>query len=274
MHQLPSFEPIEQLFPQWLTARPIVEHILPRVLRFEMTGKGTLGVSLDWAQAIIDLVPLEDAQAVRERINAAWGHASAVIDMQPLSVLYRQPANQESLHRADSILESQAREMLAAGKPTPIQILSHVMGITRLYAVQRPHPVADGVTSLREKFEAQALVLAVKHYGYKPANSLRETVLERRKNGTYCVEWVDGAWLGYQAAVEAVTVVSIDQPELDHLYERAKALSEGESSQLVVELGRPFMSGYTENGNHPATNLYSYDDVKSAIEAAGGSVKP
>ena len=214
MHQLPSFEPIEQLFPQWLTARPIVEHILPRVLRFEMTGKGTLGVSLDWAQAIIDLVPLEDAQAVRERINAAWGHASAVIDMQPLSVLYRKPANQENLHRADSILESQAQEMLAAGKPTPILILSHVMGITPFHAVQRTHP-----------------------------------------------------------ADEALMVVSIAQPELDHLYERAKEQSEGESSQFVVELGRPFMSGYTENGNHPATDLYSFEDVKSAIEAAGGRVK-
>lgn len=126
----------------------------------------------------------------------------------------------------------------------------------------------------RKDFEAIALVLAVKHYGYKSGEALLKTVLERRKNGTYCVEWVDGAWMGYQAAVEAVTVVSIDQPELDHLYERAKALSEGESSQFVVKLGRPFMSGYTESGNHPATDLYSYDGVKSAIEAAGGTVKP
>ena len=48
---------------------------------------------------------------------------------------------------------------------------------------------------------------------------------------------------------------------------------EVEPRQLVVKLPRPFMSGYTESGNHPATDLYSYDDVKSAIEAAGGSVK-
>ena len=48
---------------------------------------------------------------------------------------------------------------------------------------------------------------------------------------------------------------------------------EVEPRQLVVKLPRPFMSGYTENGNHPATDLYSYDDVKSAIEAAGGTVK-
>jgi hypothetical protein len=43
---------------------------------------------------------------------------------------------------------------------------------------------------------------------------------------------------------------------------------------MVVELPRPFMSGYTESGNCPATDLYSFDDVKSAIEAAGGTVKP
>ncbi|RUT30858.1 hypothetical protein WG29040_23250 [Pseudomonas sp. PAMC 29040] len=47
-----------------------------------------------------------------------------------------------------------------------------------------------------------------------------------------------------------------------------------ETRQLVVMLPTPPMSGYTESGNHPAIDLYSYDSVKSAIEAAGGTVKP
>lgn len=173
MNQLPIFESIEQLFPLWKTARPIVENTLPRALRFEMTDKDVLGVSLDWAQAIVDLAPPEDTKAVRERINTAWGHASAVIDMQPFAVMYRMPATQESLHRADSILEHQVQGMLAAGKPTPLQILAHLMGITPLYAMVEikgtaaittefnildyPYPLPErpAVPTLREQFEAK-----------------------------------------------------------------------------------------------------------------------
>lgn len=97
----------------------------------------------------------------------------------------------------------------------------------------------------REEFESTALVLAVKHYGYKEGDALLKSILERRANDRYMVDWVEGAWIGYQAGRESV----------------------------VVELPRPFMSGYTESGNCPATDLYSFDDVKSAIEAAGGTVK-
>lgn len=125
----------------------------------------------------------------------------------------------------------------------------------------------------RKDFEAKALVLAVKHYGYQEGDALLKSILERRANDRYMVDWVDGAWIGYQAALEAVTVVSISQPDLDQMCERALARSEGESSQFVVELPRPFMSGYTESGNCPATDLYDFDGVKSAIEAAGGKVK-
>lgn len=205
MNQLPSFEPIEQLFPQWLTARTIVEHTLPRALRFEMTSKDTLGVSLDWAQAIIDLAPLEDAQAVRERLNAAWGHASAVIDMQPLSVLYRKPANQESLHRADSILESQAQEMLAAGKPTPLQILSHFMGITPAYGRIAISFGPDAITEqVRKDFEAWFLSVDHKPYGWLDHNGL-----ERTASGEYYTDgYVQGCWIGYQAGREALERVN------------------------------------------------------------------
>jgi len=79
--------------------------------------------------------------------------------------------------------------------------------------------------------------------------------------------------MAQKAATKAETVVAIDQSELDRMYERTKSLIEGESSRFVVDLPRPFMSGYTESGNCPATDLYSFDDVKSAIEAAGGKVK-
>lgn len=260
MNQLPIFESIEQLFPLWKTARPIVENTLPRALRFEMTGKDTLGVSLDWAQAIVDLAPPEDTKAVRERINTAWGHASAVIDMQPFAVLYRKPATQESLHRADSILEHQVQGMLAAREPTPLQILAHLMGITPLYAILEikgtdaittefnildyPYPLPErtAASTLREQFEAayQAACLA------RPIPRFDPTVFAKDHCGDYVNSLVQSAWWAWQASRKA----------------------------MVVDLPRPFMSGYTESGNCPATDLYSFDDVKSAIEAAGGSVKP
>lgn len=97
----------------------------------------------------------------------------------------------------------------------------------------------------RKEFEATALALAPKHYRYAQSDMAMKTLFERRADGSYACDWVDGAWIGYQAGHES----------------------------LVVELPRPFMSGYTESGNCPATDLYSFDDVKSAIEAAGGTVK-
>ncbi|MBV4524345.1 hypothetical protein KVG88_30185 [Pseudomonas sp. SWRI74] len=58
----------------------------------------------------------------------------------------------------------------------------------------------------RKDFETQCLVLAVKNYGYKQGEALLKTVLERRTNGTYSVEWVEGAWIGYQAGRESIVV--------------------------------------------------------------------
>ena len=256
-----------------------------------MTSQNTLGVSLDWARAIIDFAPPEDAQAVCARINVAWDYALAAIDTQPFSGLLHKPATQESLHRADSILERQVQGMLVAGKPSPLQILAHLMGITRLDAMVEikgpdaittefnildyPYPLPEraAVPTLREEFEAQALGRAVKHYGYKDGDALLKSILERRANDRYMVDWVEGAWLGYQAGIEAAPVVSMNPKDFDRLYGQYPAPLEVEPRQLVVKLPRPFMSGYTESGNCPATDLYSFDDVKSAIEAAGGSVK-
>jgi len=124
----------------------------------------------------------------------------------------------------------------------------------------------------RKDFEDKCLVLAVKHYGYEPGDALLKSILERRANDRYMLPWVDGAWIGYQAAIEPVSVITIDQPTLDRMYERTKALIDAGEPRFMVVLPRPFMSGYTESGNCPATDLYSFDDVKSAIEAAGGTV--
>lgn len=59
---------------------------------------------------------------------------------------------------------------------------------------------------LRKDFETITLALAVKHYRYAQSDMAMRTLFERRTDGTYACDWVDGAWMGYQAAVEAVTV--------------------------------------------------------------------
>lgn len=101
-----------------------------------------------------------------------------------------------------------------------------------------PLPERPAVPTLREQFEAQALVLAVKHYGYKEGDALLKSILERRANDRYMVDWVEGAWIGYQAGRESVVV---DLPP-----------------ELRLEAG-----------------VFAYDatDTRIAIEAAGGTVK-
>ncbi|MDR6579993.1 hypothetical protein [Pseudomonas extremaustralis] len=133
MSTLEEFTPIEQMFPQWLTARAIVSSCLPKSLRFGFGDQNALVINSDWAQHIFDMAPVEDRDAVLDRIEAAWGEACSVIDMQPFSAMLNAPAmlkaTQMTLHRADEILAHQANEMIAARRPTPVEILEHMMGI-------------------------------------------------------------------------------------------------------------------------------------------------
>lgn len=65
----------------------------------------------------------------------------------------------------------------------------------------------------RKEFEAQALVLAVKHFGDQADDVFLKLVLDRRTDGRYRVKWVDGAWLGYQAGREALERVNAELRE-------------------------------------------------------------
>lgn len=137
MNQLPEFEPIESLFPQWLCARPIVQSSLPQALHFGLIDQNSLGIKFDWVQQIADLTPEEDRDAAIYRIELAWEQASAVIDMQPFEALHRRPITQELFCRADTLLAHQANEMVARRQPTPVEILAHVMGIAPSYSSMR-----------------------------------------------------------------------------------------------------------------------------------------
>lgn len=51
----------------------------------------------------------------------------------------------------------------------------------------------------REMFEKEILKVAVDSYGYRQNDALPQRILERMGNGEYCVEWVNGAFKGWQA---------------------------------------------------------------------------
>lgn len=54
--------------------------------------------------------------------------------------------------------------------------------------------------ALRIRFEKVIPAIAVKRFGYKPGDALLKTLAERngRGQGNYAVEWVRGAWEGFQ----------------------------------------------------------------------------
>jgi hypothetical protein len=138
-----------------------------------------------------------------------------------------------------------------------------------------PLPERAAAPTPREQFEAQALVLAVKHYGYEPSDALLKSILERRANDRYMVPWVDGAWIGWQSAIEAVegmSVITIDPPDLSGFEDRIKALIEKASHQVNP---RQFMVVLPKGGSmwddEPVEIKRS--DAVTAIEAAGGTVK-
>lgn len=70
----------------------------------------------------------------------------------------------------------------------------------------------------RKEFEVLALVLAPKHYRYAQSDMAMKTFFERRTDGSYACDWVDGAWLGYQAGIEANPMISIGPVDFDRLY--------------------------------------------------------
>lgn len=58
----------------------------------------------------------------------------------------------------------------------------------------------------QEQFEAAVKRVAIEHFGYSDGDALLKNILEKRKNGSYCVEWVNGFAIGWQASREAVVV--------------------------------------------------------------------
>lgn len=141
MNQLPDFESIEQLFPQWMCARAIVESHLPKDLHFQVRSYDSLEIRFDWAQQIIDLAPPEDRDTLFFRTRAACSKACAAIDIQQFHDLLdgpkKLPVNHGTLCIVDSLLARQAFDLTARRRATPCEILAHVMGIRPVWDIAR-----------------------------------------------------------------------------------------------------------------------------------------
>jgi hypothetical protein len=89
---------------------------------------------------------------------------------------------------------------LVDGSLGAISVLSH-------YDEETLHTVpvyfeVDGIAdeaSQRTAFEVVARRLAIERYGYSERDALLKTLFERRTDGRYSIDWVEGAWLGWCA---------------------------------------------------------------------------
>jgi len=54
----------------------------------------------------------------------------------------------------------------------------------------------------RAEFELGIKRLAVERFGYSAKDAMLKTILERNRNGRYAVEWVRGAWEGFNLALQ------------------------------------------------------------------------
>ncbi len=61
---------------------------------------------------------------------------------------------------------------------------------------------ADHLEELRPEFEQSIPQLAVEQFGYPADSPMFTMLLERNRDGRYCVEWVRSAWAGYRLAIE------------------------------------------------------------------------
>lgn len=63
----------------------------------------------------------------------------------------------------------------------------------------KPYPV-EPLESKRGEFEQGVKKAAVEQFGYSSSDAMLKTILERNRSGRYVVEWVYGAWIGYNMA--------------------------------------------------------------------------
>lgn len=65
--------------------------------------------------------------------------------------------------------------------------------------VEQTYPL-EPLDHKRAEFELGVMRIAVERFGYSASDAMLKTILERNRNGRYAVEWVRGAWEGFNIA--------------------------------------------------------------------------
>lgn len=58
----------------------------------------------------------------------------------------------------------------------------------------------EALDAMRPEFEAGVKRIAVEKFDYSKGDAMLKTILERNRNGRYVVDWVRGAWEGFNLA--------------------------------------------------------------------------
>lgn len=152
---LPLFRPIEEIFPYWMTARAIIEPLLPTHFtasmypiflpptteeeaeeqerkKNEARRSSLLNMNTDWAQRMVDLAPREDLnKLVQLLIKIGEVFASEfkeVPDLLTDSIL-GQPATPMTLSQLGALGAACEEERKRSGTLTFSELAAHVLGI-------------------------------------------------------------------------------------------------------------------------------------------------
>lgn len=101
----------------------------------------------------------------------------------------------------------------AAARDDLAALESVLAAMTESYRASREKQTypSEPLDHKRAEFESGVKRVAVERFGYSAGDAMLKTILERNLNGRYAVDWVRGAWEGFNMA-QPQTVVGKSEP--------------------------------------------------------------
>jgi hypothetical protein len=120
-----NFVPCEALFPQWMTARIILDEFVKRLGRFRVSANGSaVSIHLDQGYPI-EVVPPEDREKVRYILENACARF-----LPDLREFLNNAINESTMYNVLSAIENHAMERLHRGEPSLKDELRFDLGLT------------------------------------------------------------------------------------------------------------------------------------------------
>jgi hypothetical protein len=130
------YEPIERRVPKWLTARPIMESLVPDRLRFMADiDNYRVGIDWRWAQSIVNFAPPEDQDTMADLMNAMMLEVGSHIPMAEFDRFLQLKIDNRLLADMDGELDRIDREAASYGYPTLRELVRHHLGLEHCFLV-------------------------------------------------------------------------------------------------------------------------------------------